>query len=386
MPADNPYIELAAAAISGLAPYQPGKPVEEVEREYGVTNAVKLASNENPRGPSPAVRQALTQAVTAQGGAGLARYPDGAGYYLRQALAAQLGVDARQLTLGNGSNDVLVLLAETFLEPGCSAVYDEYSFVVYRLAVQACGAEARVSPANPRDHAQPLGHDLDAMLRQVDASTRLVFIANPNNPTGTWVSQTQLRAFLAALPAATIAVLDEAYLEYARQPGEADAVDWLQEFPNLVVVRTFSKAYGLAALRVGYCVSAPGIAELLNRVRQPFNVNSLAQLAAITALQDQQWIADCVAANDAQLATLCSGLGELGIAVLPSRGNFVLADFGSVARAADCNGFLLRAGVIVRPVANYGLAQYLRITVGSATELGRLLDALRAFTAGEAAR
>ncbi len=375
----NPYIDLAAPAVSELAPYLPGKPVAEVEREFGITDAVKLASNENPRGPSPRVREALARVLDEQATAGIARYPDGAGYYLRSALAEHLGVAPEQVTLGNGSNDVLVLLAETFLTPATSAIYDEYSFVVYRLAVQACGAEARVAASRPPGAAQALGHDLAAMRALVDETTRLLFIANPNNPTGTWVEQQALLELLRSLPPGVIVVLDEAYLEYARQPGDADAVRWLAEFPNLVIVRTFSKAYGLASLRVGYGVSAPGIAELLNRVRQPFNVNSLAQVAAIAALEDQHWIDACVEANAAARAELCAGLEQLGFAALPSRGNFVLADFGSAATAAACNDFLLRAGVIVRPVANYGLARYLRITAGTAAEVRKLLAALADF-------
>jgi histidinol-phosphate aminotransferase len=374
MPAKNPVIDLAAEAIRGLAPYEPGKPVQELEREYGVRDAIKLASNENPRGPSPAVREALLGAT-----AELARYPDGACFELRDALAARLKVDPAQLTLGNGSNDVLVLLAETFLTAQQSAVYDQYSFVVYRLAVQACGAEARVAPSYPADHARAYGHDLDAMLALVDESTRIVFIANPNNPTGTWVVADELKSFLRALPDHVIAVLDEAYLEYARQDGEPDSIGWLAEFPRLVIVRTFSKTYGLAGLRVGYGVSSAAIAGLLNRVRQPFNVNSMAQCAAVAALADQDWIKKGVVANQVGIARLSAGLDALGIAWVPSRGNFLLAHLGSAERAAACNEFLMRNGVIVRPVANYGLPAHLRITVGARDEIDRLLALLRRF-------
>ncbi len=374
MSAINPHSDLAAAAIRGLAPYQPGKPASELRREYGLRDVIKLASNENPLGPSPTVKNALLAAFDE-----IERYPDGACFELRDALATHLQVTPQQLTLGNGSNDVLVVLAETFLTERVSAVYDQYSFVVYRLAVQACGAQAHVSQANSREHAMPLGHDLAAMRALVDQNTRLVFIANPNNPTGTWLEQDELRSFLRDMPEHVITVLDEAYLEYARLRGEADTISWLKEFPQLVIVRTFSKAYGLAGLRIGYCVSSPSIAELLNRVRQPFNVNSLAQQAALAALADQQWLQQGVAANAAALLQLQQGLDKLGLSWIPSRGNFLLVDFESSENAAACNEYLLRAGVIVRPVANYGLPAYLRITAGTEEEIQRLLQTLARF-------
>ena len=368
----NPYATLAADAVGGLSPYQPGMPPEELEREYGIKNAIKLASNENPAAVPVSVSGAMQTALQNAG-----RYPDGGGFALREALAAHLGVAAEQLTLGNGSNDVLVLLAETFLTEQTTAVYDQYSFVVYRLAVQATGARALVAASNPTDHEQPLGHDLDAMHALVDESTRLVFIANPNNPTGTWITSEHLYGFLKSLPAHVIAVVDEAYFEYAHGDGYPDTLSWLDEFPNLVLVRTFSKAYGLAALRVGYGISAPGIAELLNRVRQPFNVNSVAQAGAVAALAEQEWVASSCQTNAAGLQRLRDGLGKLGINSLPSRGNFLLAHIGP--DAAECNEFLLRDGVIVRPVANYGLPEYLRITVGTEAELDRLLVSMTSY-------
>ena len=370
----NPYLHLAAPAIAGLAPYEPGRPAAEVEREFGLTDVIKLASNENPAGPSPSVQVALTDAAK-----NLGRYPDGAGFALRNALAAHLHVSPEQITLGNGSNDILVLLAETFLTPQHTAVYDQYSFVVYRLAVQGTGAAARVAPSNPPDHAQPFGHDLEAMRKQIDERCRLVFIANPNNPTGTWLEQDSLHGFLGSLPDSVIVVLDEAYLEYARQDGDADTAAWLGEFPNLVIVRTFSKAYGLASLRVGFSISSVGIAELLNRVRQPFNVNTVAQAAALAALDDQEWLARGVAANESGMHQVSSGLALLGLSSVPSRGNFLLVHFGSADTAAACNAYLLQHGIIVRPVANYGLPAYLRITIGTPEENSRLLAALKAF-------
>ncbi|MDP6436176.1 MAG: histidinol-phosphate transaminase [Gammaproteobacteria bacterium] len=373
MTGDHAYTELAAAPVCGLTPYEPGKPPEELEREYGVSNALKLASNENPFGVPDSVRTAMSEAID-----NVRLYPDGAGFALSRALSEHLGVDPAWLTLGNGSNDILVLLAECFLTPETSAVYDQYSFIIYRLAVQATGAEARVAASNPPEHAQPFGHDLNAMLALVDATTRLVFIANPNNPTGTWVDGEALHDFLYQLPDHVLAVVDEAYYEYAVGEDYPGTLAWRDQFPNLVILRTFSKAYGLAGLRVGYSISNPGIAELLNRVRQPFNVNSVGQAAAVQALAEQDWVAQCHATNLLCMETLRAGLAELGMACLPSRANFLLAHIGT--RAAACNEYLLRQGIIVRPVANYGLPEYLRITVGAEQDVTRLLAVLREFT------
>jgi histidinol-phosphate aminotransferase len=367
---------LAAAPVCDLAPYQPGKPPDELEREYGISNAIKLASNENPRGPSPAVRAAMQKAA-----AEINRYPDGSGYYLHAALAEHLGVAPNQITLGNGSNDILVMLAEAFLTPEVAAVYDEYSFVIYRTAVQATGAQSQIAPSVAAGKSGHLGHDLDAMLALVDDSTRVVFIANPNNPTGTWVGTDALHLFLEQLPPDVIVVLDEAYFEYALADDYADTVPWLREFPNLVIVRTFSKAFGLAGLRVGYAVSSAPIAELLNRVRQPFNVNHIALTAAQAALQDQNWIAQTVKRNRRGMQLLQNGLQELEIEFVPSRANFLLAHFG--ADAAACNEYLLKNGVIVRPVANYGLADYLRISIGTEAELIVLLTQLADYGASQ---
>jgi histidinol-phosphate aminotransferase len=369
MSGQNPYASLAAEAITALSPYEPGMPPEALEREYGISNAIKLASNENAFGLPAAVRAAMDAELNRIG-----RYPDGGGFALRGALAEHLSVAPEQITLGNGSNEVLVLLAETFLTAATAAVYDQYSFVVYRLAVQAVGAHALVAASHPAKHEQPFGHDLGAMLSLVDDATRLVFIANPNNPTGTWFGQAALRSFLQQLPEHVIAIVDEAYYEYACGDDFPDTLPLLKEFPNLVVVRTFSKAYGLAGLRVGYCISASGIAELLNRVRQPFNVNSVAQAGAVAALGEQGWVIKCHELNDKLRAALRTALAKLGINCLPAKGNFLLAHIG--ADAAACHEFLLRNGVIVRPVANYGLPEYLRITIGTQDETERLLAVL----------
>lgn len=372
MPAPIDYATLAAAAICELAPYEPGKPPAELEREYGVSNAIKLASNENPAGVAPGVVAAISAAIR-----DINRYPDGAGFALRAALSEQLSVAPEQLTLGNGSNDILVMLAEAFLTPEHSAIYDQYSFVIYRTAVQATGAQARVSASLTTNEGQRLGHDLTSILGLIDGTTRLIFIANPNNPTGTWVGSDALKAFLQQVPEHVIVVLDEAYHEYALGDGYADTVPWLNDFPNLVITRTFSKAYGLAGLRVGYAVSAAGIAELLNRIRQPFNVNNLAQVAALAALNDTNWVERSCEQNKQGLKLLQSGLAQLEIPTVPSKANFLLAEFGQ--DAAGCNEYLLRNGVIVRPVANYGLPGYLRISVGMPAELVVLLTQLADF-------
>jgi histidinol-phosphate aminotransferase len=301
-------------------------------------------------------------------------YPDGGGFALKQALAKKYGCAMECITLGNGSNDVLVLLAEAFLTPDTEAVYSQYAFAVYPIAVQATGATARVAPANPANHPMPLGHDLEAMAELVNARTRLVFIANPNNPTGTWLSAEALRNFIANVPLQTLVVVDEAYIEYVTDPAFPNASRWLQQFANLVVVRTFSKAYGLAGLRVGYALSHAGVASMLNRVRQPFNVNSVALAAARAALDDSEHLDRTLATNRTGLAQLQAGFDALGVKHLPSAGNFVLIDCGRPA--APVYEALLRQGVIVRPVGNYQLPDHLRITIGTQAQNQRMLSAL----------
>ncbi len=361
----------AVEGVRGLQPYQPGKPISELEREYGVRNAVKLASNENPLGVSPAAMAAMREALD-----DLWLYPDGGGFALRTRIAEFHGISADCVTLGNGSNDTLVLLAQSFLAPGREAVFSEYAFAVYPIATQAAGAQARVVPALGADAEQPLGHDLEAMASAITADTRVVFIANPNNPTGTWADETALRAFLDRVPRDVIVVVDEAYTEYARPLGAPDASTWLASHENLVVSRTFSKAYGLAGIRVGYMLSSPAIADLLNRIRQPFNVNQLAMVGAEAALGDVAFIERSVRENAAGRRQLETGLADFGLSVPPSAGNFVLVNLER--DAAPINEALLRAGVIVRPVANYGLPQHLRITVGTEVQNERFLAALGA--------
>ena len=362
-------VSLAAPGVRQLQPYLHGKPISELEREYGVTDIIKLASNENPLGVSPLALAAMQRELP-----DCALYPDGNGYYLKQALAEHLGIDTAQITLGNGSNDVLVLLAETFLTPASNAVYSQYCFAVYPIAVQAAGAFGKSAAANSAEHAMPLGHDLDAMFELIDADTRLVFIANPNNPTGTWLDAELLRNFVKSIPGDVIVVIDEAYLEYAGQGQSANAINWLADCPNLAVTRTFSKAYGLAGIRVGYCVTSTEIAGLLGRVRQPFNVNSLALAGAEASLGDVEFIKQSRASNSAGLQLLSHGLKELGLVVTPSAGNFVLADFQR--DPLPIYEALLRAGIIVRPVGNYALDTHLRITVGTREQNEALLRVL----------
>ena len=367
----NKFLDLAAPGIRGLRPYQPGKPIAELERELGVTDIVKLASNENPLGPAP---RALAAIAAAAGD--LARYPDANGFELKRVLAARHGVRTECITLGNGSNDLLVLLAEAFLGPGLQAVYARHAFAVYALVVQATGAEHRVADALPAEHPEhPFGHDLDAMAALVGPDTRLVFIANPNNPTGTWLDAEALERFVAALPGHVVVVVDEAYFEYVREPGYPDATRWLDRYPHLVVTRTFSKAYGLAGLRVGYAVSSPAIADILNRIRQPFNTSSLAQAAALAALEDEAHLKRSIELNAAERDRVGAACAALGLGVAPSVGNFLLVDLRRDAQPVF--EALLRKGVIVRPVANYGLPDHLRISIGTVAENDRLVAALR---------
>lgn len=361
--AENPFLALTAPGISALQPYIPGKPVAELERELGIRDSIKLASNEHPKGPSARVKQAIEEQL-----ADLARYPDGSGFALRNKLARHHGVAPEAITLGNGSNDVLDLVARTFLHPGVEAVFSQYAFAVYPISTRAAGATARVAAS--RDY----GHDLAAMRALVGEETRVVFIANPNNPTGTWLPSGVLKAFIASLPRTAMVVVDEAYIEYVREPDYPDASRWLGEFPNLIVTRTFSKAYGLAGLRIGYGLSHPAVAGLLNRVRHPFNVNSLALAAAEAALADQEHIRETVRMNAEGLARLGAGFDALGLNRIPSVGNFITVDVGRPAGPVD--QALLREGCITRPLANYGLPNHLRVTVGLPEENERLLAAL----------
>lgn len=366
------YSELAPAYIRAIAPYQPGKPTSELERELGISGIVKLASNENPLGASPnaiaAARAALEQ---------IHLYPDGNGYALKNALSKRYDVSLAQVFLGNGSNDLLELAAKAFLTVGDKAVYADHAFAVYPLAVQAVGAIGISVPA------KNFGHDLDAMrVAAVEQGAKLIFIANPNNPTGTFLSGEVLHAFLRALPENILVVLDEAYNEYLPLECRYDSVSWLKEFPNLILSRTFSKAYGLAALRVGYALGSAQVVEMLNRVRQPFNVNSVAQAAAVAALEDAEFVRRTFELNQRGMVQLTNGFQQMGLAYIPSYGNFVSFNVTDTTHASPESAMrvyqrLLESGVIVRPVASYAMPDYLRVSIGLEIENEKFLSALQ---------
>jgi histidinol-phosphate aminotransferase len=368
--AETDYEELAVPGVRTLRPYVPGKPLAALQREYGIRDAVRLASNENPLGPAPGALAAARQAL-----AGLSRYPEGSGWQLVAALAQRHALEPASIILGNGSNDVLDMVARVFLGPGTSAVFSAHAFAVYPMVVQAVGAAARVAPAHDGSRGPALGHDLEALYARITADTRVVFIANPNNPTGTWAGARALRDFVTSLPPRVMVVVDEAYFEYVQETDYPDTSRWLAGCPRLIVTRTFSKAYGLAALRVGYALAAPGVAELLNRVRHPFNVNCVAQAAALAALDDTAHLQETVRVNRAGMQQLEDGLRALGLSFTPSAGNFILFDTGRPA--ARVYEQLLCQGVIVRPVANYGLPDHLRVSIGTPDENSGFLEALQ---------
>ena len=363
-----PY-DRARAAVRDLQPYQPGKPIEELERELGVANAVKLASNENPLGASPLALAALHESLD-----GIARYPDANGYALKQALASALGIGAGQVTLGNGSNDVLDLVARVFAGPGDEIVFSEYAFLVYELVTKAVGAEAVVTAS------VDWGHDLDAMAAAVNARTKLVFLANPNNPTGTYFGGEALIRFLARVPDHVVVVLDEAYFEYVTAADYPNGLELIDRHPNLVVTRTFSKIHGLASLRIGYAVASPAITDLLNRVRQPFNTSSFAQAAALAALEDDGHARRSREVNHRQLLRFADVCADLGLETISSVGNFLTVKFGGPCDKIHTK--LLQRGIIVRPLANYGMPKHLRITIGRPQEMDLLSAALKELLEG----
>jgi len=352
------FFSLATTGVQGLKPYQPGKPLEELEREYGISNAVKLASNENPLGPSPMVLEALKNLCTPEG---IARYPDGSGFRLKHALSQHLGIPEQQITLGNGSNDILEIIARTFVTPEQAIMFSQHAFAV--------SAHMQITPA------KDWGYDLNAMQAALNEQTQVIFIANPNNPTGTWLEGDRLKRFIESVPNNVLVVLDEAYVEYVDDPAYPDSLPWLEQHPNLIITRTFSKAYGLASLRVGYALSHPDIADLLNRVRQPFNVNSMALLAAEVALQDKDHLAQAIAVNNSGMLQLTSAFTEMGLCYIPSVGNFITVD--TEQTGTEVYESLLREGVIVRPVANYGLPNHLRISIGLEQENAQCIAALK---------
>lgn len=362
--------DLAVPGVRELMPYRPGKPIEELQRELGLTQVIKLASNENPLGPSPLALNAVQSQLKE-----LARYPDGNGFTLKQALSTALNVDADCITLGNGSNDILELLARAFVNSDSQVIYSKYAFAVYPIITKAVNAEALVT------HDKSWGHDLDAMQIAITNRTRMIFIANPNNPTGTWLNGDELKSFMEHVPQNVIVVIDEAYYEFASDPRTGaegyprDTIAWIDRFPNLVVTRTFSKAYGLAGLRVGYSVSHPAVADVLNRVRQPFNVNSLALCAAQAALSDTAHLERSIACNAQGLVQLTDGFKHFGLNYIPSVGNFICVDMGTHRKSIYHT--LLEMGVIVRPVTAYEMPNFLRVSVGTQQENARFLQCLQ---------
>jgi len=368
------FTKYAKPGVLGLHPYQPGKPIEELEREYGVTGIIKLASNENPLGPSPKALEAMRAEVE-----DMWLYPDGNGFDLKQKLAVRHGVEMNQITLGNGSSDVLEFAVRVFVGPGDEVLFSEHSFALYPILTQAVGGTPVMAPA------KNWGHDLQALKARISEQTRVIFIANPNNPTGTWLEAGELEAFVQGVPAEVLVVIDEAYFDYAIDPETGandypDTTSWVARYPNLMVARTFSKSYGLAGLRVGYAVSHPQVADLMNRVRPPFNVNGMALAAAVAALEDEGHLKRSVKLNADGLKQLVEGFNMMGLDYIPSVGNFISVDVGRTA--APLYEALLREAVIVRPVANYGMPNHLRVTVGTEEENARFLSALKKVLAG----
>ena len=364
------YIELATTGVQHLQPYLPGKPVDELERELGISNSIKLASNENPFGPSPLAIEAMQRNLD-----GINFYPDGGGYQLSRKIAELHGIDPSSVTLGNGSNDVLELVTRAYLTPSHSAVFSEYSFAVYPIVVQAVGARAKIARALPEDDTvMPLGHDAEAMLAAIDDDTRMVFIANPNNPTGTWMDKDTIHGLISSIRDDIIVVLDLAYHEYMDDDERIDTAQWLSDFPNLLITCTFSKIHALAGLRIGYGLSGPQIADVLNRVRQPFNTNLLAQAAALAALEDEDYVKRSAELNREGMHYIQQQLDAASLRYLPSRGNFITIHFER--EAMPLYEALLQRGVIVRPVANYGLPEYLRVSIGTQEQNVRFIDTL----------
>lgn len=355
--------------VRAISPYQGGKPISEVARELGLEEAsiIKMASNENPLGMPESARLAMIAEM-----AEIGRYPDANGFELKAALSAHYDVPEDWITLGNGSNDILCLAAQAFVEAGQSVVFSQYGFIVYALATQVIGARSIVVPA--KDY----GNDLEAMLAAIDDDTRLIFIANPNNPTGTFLSSEDLESFLKAVPSHVVVVLDEAYNEYLDSRVQYDSTAWVKQFPNLLISRTFSKAYGLAGMRVGFGIAQPMLTDLLNRIRQPFNTNALAQAAAIAALNDTTFLEKSAKLNADGYQTLTAAFDEMGLAYIPSFGNFVTVKVADDAQTcANINQQLLEKGVIVRGIAGYGLPEWLRVSIGLPEENARFLDALK---------
>ncbi len=348
--------------IRDLAPYQPGKPMEELERELGLDSSIKLASNENPVGPSPKAVEAVRKGIEE-----VNRYPDGACFELRAKLATRLGIEEDQLVFGCGADEILELIVKTFLAPGDEVVMPWPSFAMYPIVVKGMGGKVVQVPL--RDD---FGHDLDAMREAITDRTKVVFVCNPNNPTGGSIGKAEFDAFVEALPDDVVLAVDEAYFEFARRSDFPDSVAWLAKRPATLVLRTFSKYLGLAGLRIGYGIGSAELVGFMERARHPFNVNRLAEAAAVAAMDDEEHIRRTLQVNAEGIDYLTRELGELGIQVEPTDTNFVLAKIG-----ANVFDDLLKKGVIVRPMAGFGLPEHVRITVGLPEENERLVKALR---------
>ena len=364
----------ARAEIQSLRPYQPGKPIDELAREFGLNadDIVKLASNENPTGPSKKAIAAMEKEARE-----LTRYPDGNGFDLKQALCQKLSKDSvvvkpDNITLGNGSSDILDFIVKCFVDKGDEVVFSQHAFAIYGLVTKIQGGECKVVPA--KNYA----HDLDAMAKAISAKTRLVFVTNPNNPTGTWLTQAEVAGFMAKVPSDVVVVLDEAYFEYVSEAEYCNGLTLIKEYPNLVVTRTFSKAYGLASLRVGYGISSPEVADLMNRVRPPFNVNSFALAAAIATLNDVEYVTESRAVNNEGMNFLTQKFDNLGLPYIQSVGNFISFEVpvSKSISAAEVDQKLLAVGVIIRPIANYEMPNHLRVSIGTSAENETFIAAL----------
>lgn len=362
------FCDLVQPYVQQIHPYVPGKPVSELQRELGLESITKLASNENPLGASPNVLKALKSEL-----ADISRYPDGAAYVLKNEIAEFTGKLTTQIAVGNGSNELLELVARVFAGSGDEVIYSQYGFAVYPISTQVVGATGVEVPA------VDWGHDLNTMLAAITDKTKLIYIANPNNPTGTFFGKPQWEAFMSKVPENVVVVLDEAYIEYAasfvEEPMSFDGADYLSNYANLLISRTFSKAYGLASLRIGYMLGCEEIIGYINQVREPFNVNQFAQVAAVNALKDQQFVSDAIAVNRLGMRQLMDAFSEMALGFIPSVSNFICVDLGE--QALEVNRKLLEAGVIVRPLANYGMVQYLRVSIGTQIENAHFIDALK---------
>lgn len=364
---------LLQPGIRELRAYDPGHDMVALRERFGTLSLLELGANENPYGPSPSVVPAILSSLES-----LHRYPDPRGAALKQALAIHHRVDVDQILLGNGSHELLMQFSQAFAGPDTDVVAAQFGFAVYTLACQAVGANLRIAAAYPPGHLMPRGHDLDEIARSVTAATRLVYLANPNNPTGTWFERDLLERFLQGLPSTALVVVDEAYAEYVTTETSLSAVPLLARYPNLIVTGTFSKCYGLAALRVGYALADPAVVSVMERLRESFNVNSLGLAAATVALADQAHVVMVRERNAMQRTRLAEEIRQRGYPVHPSQANFLLVEFGSRAAAIECA--LCEHGVVLRPVAGYGLPDCLRITVGTSDQNGRLIGLLDDLT------